>query len=98
MNPGSYIPTQKLLDLKVSHPEAGTAIEQLCFALMASRGPLQICQCFSVLAFVNKHLTPWVEMLHYQELKGHLEVRVDKAPLTNWSPARPKLGRKAKTQ
>lgn len=62
MSYASYLPTQKLLDLRSVQPETAQTIEKMCFALMATRGVLITYQCEAVLAYVNDQIRPWVDL------------------------------------
>lgn len=62
MSYASYLPTQRLQDLKATQPEMAQTIEKMCFALMATRGVLITYQCEAVLSYVNRQIEPWVDL------------------------------------
>jgi hypothetical protein len=58
----SIVRKQRLDDLYATDPEMGKTIEDLCVALMATRGVLIAYELESVLAHVNKQVEPWVQL------------------------------------
>lgn len=59
----SYEPTQKLIDLQSTSPEAAKEIERLCFGLLATRGALIMYEQDATLNYVNRLIEPWVRIV-----------------------------------
>jgi hypothetical protein len=59
----SYVRTEQLEALYLTEPERAAQVEQFCFVLLATRGPLEILQCAGILGRVNDAVSPWVKQI-----------------------------------
>lgn len=50
------------MQLKQQDPETGGAVENMCKALLATRGVLIAYECENILRYVNQQIKPWVRM------------------------------------